>query len=384
MSSSTPQDWSRQLPWDHLPHTAAQVIERAVAIQQVSAPTFDEAPRAELVRQAFVELGLEAVGVDALHNVYGLLPGQQRSGVLVSAHTDTVFPAETVLTLRREAGLIYGPGIGDNSLGVAAMIELARLLRTLDLRRQDDVWFVANTREEGLGDLGGMKAVMERLRGQVSRVINLEGMAFGHVYHSGIAVRRLLISAQTSGGHSWLDFGRPSAVHILLKLGAKITAISPPAVPRTTYNIGVIQGGQSINTLAAQASFWLDLRSENPTALAHLEGQVRALLAAAAAPDVRLGVEVVGDRPAGAIPADHPLVQMALAALDEVGINGTLETGSTDANIPLAGGIPAVTIGVSRGGNAHRLDEYIETQPVANGMKQLLLLVLSACGAQAS
>ncbi len=377
--------WNKQLAWGWLAECAHDAIEEAIRIQQIPAPTFAEQTRAQYVAEVFNRVGLQDVSIDSLHNVYGLLPGRDRGrGVLVSAHTDTVFAQDTDVAIRREHDRIYGPGLGDNSMGVAGLIALVEGFRHLGIQPGRDIWFVANTREEGLGDLGGMKVAFERLKDSVSCVINLEGMAFGHVYHAGIAVRRLHITARTEGGHSWLNFGRPSAIHAVVELCAKITALRPPGAPRTTYNIGIIEGGQSINTIAAEAGFWLDMRSEESTALAAFESQVRALIESARKPDVDFQVEVVGDRPAGSIRIDHPLVLGALSALEQVGVRGTLENGSTDANVPLSLGCPAVTVGVTRGSNAHRLDEYIETAPVADGIHQLVLLTLAAAAVDAT
>ncbi|MDX1992826.1 MAG: M20/M25/M40 family metallo-hydrolase [bacterium] len=371
---------NREMDWSWLPTIAQAVIEEAVTIQQIPAPTFDEAARAAYVERRFQELGLVEVETDSLFNVYGKLAGTQSqpSGLMVAAHTDTVFPAETNLTTRAENALIYGPGLGDNSMGVAGMLGLIVVLQQQKIRPPCDLWFVATTREEGLGDLGGMKAAFARLQHCIQQVINLEGLAFGHIYHAGIAVRRLHIKATAAGGHSWLHFGRASAIHGIMQLGAKITALKPPESPRTTFNIGMIDGGQSINSIATHASLWLDLRSEARYTLEQLEQTVHGLIKGLTQDDLRFEVEVVGDRPAGQIATDHPLVLMAMAALDEVGVRGSLETGSTDGNVPLAAGCPTVTIGITRGGNAHRLDEYIETEPVAAGLKQLVLLALAA------
>lgn len=378
------EKYHRQLEWSWLAEAAQQTIQQAIAIQQIPAPTFDERERAAYVAEQFAALGLTQIETDDFYNVYGLMPGSNshRPGVLISAHTDTVFARETDLKTRVENGLIYGPGLGDNSMGVAGMLGLADSLRKLGIKPACDLWFVANTREEGLGDLGGMKAAFNQLKERIGSVINLEGMAFGHVYHAGIAVRRLHITARAEGGHSWLNFGRSSAIHGLIELGAKITALQPSQNPRTTYNIGVIDGGQSINTIAAEASFWLDMRSEQSSELAKFEAKVHQLIQASQRPDLQFQTEVVGDRPAGTIAQNHPLVQGALAALELVGTRGTLENGSTDANVPLAAGYPAVTVGITRGGNAHRLDEFIETQPIAAGLHQLVILTLAACTSQ--
>lgn len=376
---SSIHDLDHSLDWRGLPTLAQRTVEHGLSIQRIPAPTFAEGTRAQFVAECFRNAGLEQVETDDFHNVYGLIRGQNpsRSGLLISAHTDTVFAAETDLSIRREGNLIFGPGLGDNSMGVAGLLALAEYLRDIRFKPACDLWFVANTREEGLGDLGGMKAAFTRLRSRVSRVLNLEGMALGHVYHAGIAVRRLHITSKAEGGHSWLNFGRSSAIHGIMQLGAQITTLKTSESPRTTFNIGLIEGGQSINTIAASAGLWLDLRAEASSALQELEAEVRKKVAALAQPDLSFEIEVVGDRPAGSIPTDHPLVRRSLAVLESVGYKGTLENGSTDANIPLSAGCPAVTIGITRGGNAHRLDEYIEITPVVDGLHQLILLTIA-------
>ncbi|HVU11218.1 MAG TPA: M20/M25/M40 family metallo-hydrolase, partial [Phototrophicaceae bacterium] len=365
---------------------ARWAVEQAISLQQIPAPTFTEQRRAAHVADLFRGFDLEQVEQDDLFNVYGLIPGARRGApaVMISAHTDTVFPETTDLTLKRDGDLLIAPGIGDNCMGVAGMLGLVSFLRRAGITPACDLWIVATTREEGLGDLGGMRAAFARLKPLVSSVINLEGLAFGHVYHAGIAVRRLKITAHTAGGHSWLHFGRPSAIHSLIQLGAKIVALPPPPQnPRTTYNIGIIEGGQSINSIATEASFWLDLRSEDARTLASFEQRVRAEIDAATSADVTFDVQVVGDRPAGYIAPDHPLVQRALDVLTQIGVHGTLETGSTDGNVPLSEGCPTVTVGITRGGNAHRLDEYVEIGPVAAGIHQLILLTLATTDASA-
>lgn len=358
----------------------AWVIEQAVAIQRIPAPTFEERERAEAVAGVFGAHGLSDIDIDDVHNVYGRLAGTDPAlpAVMVVAHTDTVFAADTDLTLTREARTLHAPGIGDNSMGVAGMLGVLRLFRTLNKTPDRDIWFVATSCEEGLGDLKGMRAAFERLKSAVGSVVNIEGLAFGHVYHAGIAVKRLRVTARTGGGHSWLHFGRPSAIHALMQLGAQIASLKPPQEPRTTFNIGVIDGGTSINSIASSASLWLDLRSEDMGALGTLERQVREMIERLITPDVEFTIDVVGERPAGHLAKDHPLVQAAVDALRDVGVKAVLETGSTDGNIALAAGCPAVTVGVTRGGNAHRLDEYAEIDPVSDGLQQLFALVTMA------
>ncbi len=384
MTQTTPiillQAARKTLDWESFTSLAEHTIEQAIKIQQIPAPTFAEGPRGDYMKQQFINLGLEAVDFDERFNVYGVLPGEKRDrpGIMVCAHTDTVFPAETDLTIKRDGNLIYGPGLGDNSIGMAGMLALIKALKEQNLTPKVDIHFVATSREEGLGDLGGMKWAYECIKSRIWAVINLEGLSYGHVYNGGIAVRRLHITAKTGGGHSWIHFGRPSAIHAIVQLGARITQLHLPASPRTTYNIGIIEGGQSINTIAAEAGLWLDLRSTTPNSVEMMEHQIHELVASSKQKDLSFNIEVVGDRPAGRTNDDHPLVQLAVRTLEQVGVKPTLEIGSTDGNISLADGCPTVTIGITQGGNAHRIDEFIETEPVAQGLQQLTLLTLAA------
>lgn len=352
----------------------ARVVDLAVDIQQVPAPTFSEGPRADLVRQRFIAEGLP-VEVDDLFNVYALLKGSggQRP-VVLSAHLDTVFPHSVELTVQREAERVLGPGLGDNALGVAGLFGLLWALHARGQTLPGDIWLVANSCEEGLGDLRGIRRVVERFQDRPAAYVVLEGIALGQVYHRGLGVRRLRITVRTQGGHSWIDYGQPSAIHELTALSNRITALELPRRPRTTLNIGVIAGGSSVNTIAPQASLDLDLRSEEPEALARLAGQVEALAAASEKPGVSCSVEVTGERPAGEIPADHPLVKKAAGVLRELEIEPHLNIGSTDANWPLSRGLPAVTIGLSTGGKGHTVHEFVNLPPLALGLEQLVRL----------
>ena len=356
-----------------------RLLDLACEIQQIPAPTFQEGARAAFVRDRLAAEGLSDVELDDLGNVFARRPGQHADApaVLVTAHLDTVFPAATPLTLARSAERIAGPGIGDNSLGVAGLLALVWALHGQAL--PGDLYLAANVGEEGLGNLGGMRRVVDRLGTRVRNTIVLEGMALGHIYHAALGVRRYRITARAEGGHSWLHFGRPSAIHGLVRLGAKITELPLPATPRSTFNIGTITGGTSVNTIAREASFDLDLRSEAPDALANLATWVEKLAAAFGAADLSVEAEIIGDRPTGSLPREHPLVQLAARALAEVGVTDcTFEMGSTDANIPLSRGLPCVCIGLARGANSHRPDEYIETRDVDRGLQAALRVVKGA------
>jgi acetylornithine deacetylase/succinyl-diaminopimelate desuccinylase-like protein len=265
-------------------------------------------------------------------------------------------------------------------MGVAALLVLAQTLSSLP-SPPVDIWFVANTGEEGLGDLRGMRAAVNRLQERLGACLVIEGMGLGRIVHQALGSRRFRISVNAPGGHSWSAFGSPSAVHTLVQLAERLTRLEAPTSPRTTFNIGRIAGGTSVNTIAESAMLELDLRSEQSRTLEALIEQALTIVRRFQTPSWRgrgviVGVETIGDRPSGEIAADHPLVLAAERALQGVGV--AVEPGerisSTDANAPLSRGIPAVCVGVTRGGNAHRVDEWISTRELGKGMQHLLLL----------
>jgi acetylornithine deacetylase/succinyl-diaminopimelate desuccinylase-like protein len=356
-----------------------RVSELAVAIQQIGAPTFEEVQRAKFVRARFRKEGLKDVSIDEVGNVYACLPGKGVApSLIVSAHLDTVFPASTALDVVRREDWISGPGIGDNSVGVASLFGLLWALREERVVLPGDLWLVGNVGEEGLGDLRGMRAVVARFGDQPLAYIILEGMALGQIYHRGLAVRRYRITARTGGGHSWVDFGKPSAVHELARLVTRLADLTLPAQPRTTLNVGVIAGGTTVNTIAAEAHLELDLRSETVEGLEGLVTELKALVRKANSPEVRFKVEVIGDRPAGEISPEHPLVRLAARSLVSIGLRPNASIGSTDANIPLSLGLPAVCIGLALGEGAHTQGEQIYTPSLAQGLRQLLMIVRGA------
>ena len=383
-----------------------RILNLAIAIQQIPAPTFHEAARAEFVCARFSDEDLADVEMDGAGNVYARLAGfkcrpgpadivpakyppkvpeAQRRGrgegegsgkaLVVSAHLDTIFPSSTDLHFEREPERILAPGIGDNSLGVAGLFGLVWALRERSLTLPGDLWLVANVGEEGLGDLRGMKSLVGRFGSSPLAYIVLEGLALGQIYHRGLGVRRYRVTVRTPGGHSWIDYGQPSAIHELTALSTRIAALEPSHTPRTTLNIGVISGGSSVNTIAAEAMLELDLRSEGVEALEALAGQVEQLVHAAQKPGVTVETEIVGLRPSGELPADHPLVRLAADCLRAAGVEPHLNTGSTDANLPLSRGLPSLTIGLTTGGRAHTVHEFINLPPLEKGMDQVLRLV---------
>jgi acetylornithine deacetylase/succinyl-diaminopimelate desuccinylase-like protein len=357
----------------------SRLLDLACAIQQIPAPTFEEEARAQFVLAQFQAHQLSDISIDDLGNVYARRPGTANGpALLVTAHTDTVFPREINLALTRTEERIIGPGIGDNSLGVAGLFGLLWSLEGVSL--PGDLYLVANVGEEGMGDLRGMRQVMARFGPQVAATIVLEGMALGRVVHGGIGVRRYRFSTHTDGGHSYQHFGKPSAIHALVKFGAELAALRVTTTPKTTFNIGMIGGGTSINTIAREAWLDLDLRSEDAHQLTDLVAQVEHIAAHYHTAEVRLEQHLIGNRPAGELAREHPLVQAAAKALNDVGLTPIYERGSTDANIPLSLGYPAVCVGLTYGNNAHRPDEYIETKPLEKGLLALTELVKYAFG----
>jgi acetylornithine deacetylase/succinyl-diaminopimelate desuccinylase-like protein len=353
-----------------------RLLDLAIEIQQIPAPTFHESDRADFVRECFHVEKKVTVDMDPAGNVLACLPGNGSAApVLVSAHLDTVFPLDTNLRFTRESDRVFGAGIGDNAVSVAGLFGLLWLLSERNIQLPGDLWLAANVCEEGLGDLKGMRALVDRFGDLPKAYLVLEGMALGHVYNRALGVRRYRITINTTGGHSWTDYGHPSAVHELAGLATKLTALTMPAKPRTTLNVGKISGGTSVNTIAAEASLELDLRSEGLDALQSVVQKVEEIAASLDSPDVHVQLELIGQRPVGEISNDHPLVLQAQSCLMEQGLRPVLNIGSTDANLPLSLGFPAVTIGLTSGASAHTVHEYILTAPLQKGFEQLVQLV---------
>lgn len=363
--------------------TAADLLQETLAVTRIPAPTFAEAERAAYVAGRLQQFGLRDVERDEIHNVCGRLPGAGGGPtLLLAAHTDTVFPAGTNVEPRFDGRYWRAPGIRDNSASVALTLHLPAVLARAGITLPGDLILGFPVGEEGLGDLRGMRALLRRFRGQVAAVCVVDGN-LGHICNAGICVRRLEVTGRTRGGHSWGNFGATSAIHALARMAARISRIEVPRAPKTTYNVGTFHGGTSVNTIAPEASMLLDLRSVDPGALALLEQQVRDAIAgeARAFPDLDLEIRVVGDRPGGRVQPTHPVVQTALAAYRQVGIEGRLQPGSTDANIPLSLGLPACSFGISSGGGVHTLEEYLDPDSLVPGMEALAAWVILLMGA---
>ncbi len=354
------------------------IAELTTRLTEVPAPTGDEGDRAALLARILEERGFEDVRTDDLHDVTAVIRGKRSDRcLLLAAHTDTVFPRSVNITVTREGDRLKAPGVGDNTISVATVVQLKAVLEELGVEPDVDIMVTGNVGEEGLGDLRGMRAVMDA-NPDIGAAIAVEGHALGRITHQGVGSRRLEVTVTGPGGHSWGDFGRPSAIHAAARLVARLDDISLPTNPKTALNVGILEGGISVNTIAPEARMVIDMRSLEQEALEDLVREVQGQIDAVATDDLRVKTTVVGDRPAGRLPADQGLVPIAQEALALVGIEASFDASSTDANIPISRGIPAACIGVASGGNAHREDEYIDLELVPTGVTQLAMVTLEA------
>ncbi len=354
-----------------------RIIAETCRIQAIPAPTFQEQRRAGYMLEAFRELNLDDIHADEAGNVYARRAGGNRQPLIVSAHLDSVFPQGTDLRLVQDGERLTGPGVGDNALSLAVLLELAREFspHTLD----GDLWLVATVGEEGLGNLEGMRRLVKQFGSRVSAYLVLEGIGLGHIYCQGLPISRYRLMVEGPGGHSWTQASRPSAIHALVEIGQAVAQLKIPRRPRTTVNIGRIEGGTTINTIAAQASMEVDLRSLEQTALDRVVREFKKVVQSYHHPDLDIELIHLGDRPGGGLSADHPLLRLASQALTTAGVDKVvIEAGSTDASIPLSLGYPAICIGLTRGGEAHSVNEYIEVEPLARGYAALAALIPSA------
>lgn len=355
------------------------VVREIQQLCPIPAPTFAEEERARYVARRLAEFGLAQIEVDPLWNVVARLPGRGNGPTLLfAAHMDTVFPSETDLRVQVEGEILRAPSVGDNTAAVAVLLHVARLLQEGELQPEGDVIFAATVGEEGLGNLRGIRALLDQSGADAEYVIPIDG-SLGGLVAQGVASRRWRLQVTAEGGHSWGAFGAPSAIHALGRMIAAISEIRVPRTPKTTFNVGLIRGGTTVNTIAAEAEAVIDLRSLAPEELHRLEERVKRSVSQVA---IETGTfakwELLGDRPGGSIPADHPLCQLVRSVHEGLAIPTRAYASSTDGNIPLSRGIPAVTVGVTLGGNGHRLDEYIHTSPLVKGIAQILLLIEGA------
>lgn len=374
MSVTTVQDCDA---W--LTATLDHVLEETLHVCSIPAPTFEEADRAVYVADRMRAIGLADVSIDDMSNVTGILcHGSAQPTTLVVAHIDTVFPRATPLEIRRTKQRLYGPSIGDNSVAVAAMLHVATAMVRLQPAPAGRVIFAASVGEEGLGNLCGIRALVERWQGQIDTVLAVEGHGIDEVRITGIGSTRLEVVFEGPGGHSWGAFGTPSAIHAMGRAIHQLSSLHVPSTPKTTFNVGIVEGGGSVNTIAPRASMLVDLRSVDPASLTALETHVATLLAEVQRDTgVQVTSRLVGQRPAAGLDANHPLCQGVSAIRQHLRLRpAILSAASTDANWPLSLGIPSLCLGITRGDMAHTVQEYIDTAPILSGVRQLFLSIL--------
>lgn len=365
-----------------------QTLETQVRICETPSPPFQEGPRGELLARLFREAGLLRVRTDAVGNVLGERPGRrERPHVVVSAHLDTVFPAGTDVTVRRVGSELRGPGIADDCRGLAVLVALARTLVSQKVETAGSITFVATVGEEGLGDLRGVRHLFAgELAKGVDHFVSLDGAGLG-ITATAVGSRRYRVSFAGPGGHSYGDFGIANPVHAAGRAIAQVSDFVTPQQPRTTFSVGRIGGGTSINAIAEEAWFEADLRSADSDALDALVDQFLDAVAAAEREEnarwggrgaVRAAVTSVGDRPAGRTPNSASIVRWARAITRTLGLNVQPGAGSTDANVPISLGIPAVTLGAGGAGRGeHSLSEVFETTGSWKGSERALLVTLA-------
>jgi acetylornithine deacetylase/succinyl-diaminopimelate desuccinylase-like protein len=364
------------------------INDQQARLTEIPAPPFQEAARAVAVKALLASAGLN-VQTDATGNVIGELRGaNEKEVVVLSAHLDTVFPAGTDVKVRREGSRMLAPGISDNGTGLAALVGIARAIQEAQLKPQRTILFVADVGEEGEGNLRGMRALVDAYRGRLKAVVVLDGAGTDHVTTIALASRRLEVLITGPGGHSWSDFGMPNPINALVRGSVRFINTKVPASPRTTFNLGQIEGGTSINSIPYEARLKVDVRSENESELARLESALRECMSAGVRDEMESSrdrsrgklewkVELLGSRPGGELAADSPLLASLRAADVMVENESRIERSSTDANIPLSLGIDAISIGAGGyGGGAHSLQEWYDPTGREMGLKRALLTLL--------
>jgi acetylornithine deacetylase/succinyl-diaminopimelate desuccinylase-like protein len=357
-------------------------VDEVIALSEIPAPTFDESRRAAHFAGRLSEVGVADIDRDRAGNVIARTASRAESaGPALMAHLDTVFPQGTDLSVTRKRDRLYGPGIGDNSAGLAGLLLMLEAMRFAGIITHLPIWLVASTGEEGLGDLKGARSAVAELLPKIDSLVAIEGALLGRITHEAVGSLRWRVQFSGPGGHSWHDFGRASAINAAAAAVVELTRLELPLEPRTTFNVGRIEGGIGVNVIAANAELLLDMRSVDGAALRALAANAdSAIRRAAEQQGASVSVTVVGDRPAGSIARDHEIVTAAARVLRWLQLEPRYEAASTDANIPLSQGIPAITIGITHGGGIHTEDEWIDVAPATTGIRQLLLLALMLAG----
>ncbi|PYR37056.1 MAG: peptidase M20 [Acidobacteria bacterium] len=366
----------------------AQTIEDQIRFCEIPAPSFKEEVRGRELQRVFQQLGLQNVRVDKAGNVLGDYAGASaRPRVVMAAHLDTVFPEGTNVKVKRESAVLHGPGIGDDCRGLAVIVAAVREMKKAKVQTPGTITFVANVGEEGLGDLRGVKELFNStLKDQIDRFVSIDGTGI-HVTNVAVGSHRYRVTFSGPGGHSFGAFGMANPMGAMGRAIAKIQEIQVPKQPKTTFNVGRIGGGTSVNSIPFDGWMELDMRSSDPASLAAVDANIqKAIDAAVAEENARWGKpgvitvkkELVGDRPAGSTPENSPIVKDGLAVATVLGFNANLGEGSTDSNMPMSLHVPAITVGGGgRGHDAHALTESFDTTDAWQGTQYAILLAVS-------
>ena len=373
-----------------------RTIEDIVTLTQIAAPSFQEEARARAFLTMAEAHGLANLEIDSEGNVTGIRPGAGNGPlVCIAAHLDTVFPAGTDLTVRREGTRLFAPGVGDDTRSLAVLLAWLRALDAAGVRMRADLLFVADVGEEGPGDLRGMRHLFQkgRYKDRISTFITVDSPDMDHIATGGVGSKRYRVTFKGPGGHSYGAFGLVNPMFAMADAISRLGHISVPAHPKTTYSASLTGGGTSINSIPNSVWTEFDLRSESPQELARLEAGFLDLLRQAVAAEnaarstrsgaVTTEIRKIGDRPAGRTDESSQLVRLASAAISAHGFSPRFETSSTDANIPMSLGIPAIKIGSGgTGGRAHSLEEWIDVAPEASlrGMSAGLATIMAVAG----
>jgi tripeptide aminopeptidase len=365
-----------------------KALDEEARICEIPAPPFKEQVRGKELERLFRQLGLQNVFIDKVGNVVGTRPGAApRPNLVFAAHLDTVFPEETNVKVTREGNVLKGPGIGDDCRGLTVLLSMIRALDEGKVKTPGTITFVANVGEEGLGDLRGVKELFHTtLKDRIDKFVSIDGTGLG-IAHIGVGSYRYRVTFKGPGGHSYGAFGNANPIHALGRAIAKISEFQVPAKPKTTFNVGRIGGGTSVNSIPFEAWMEVDMRSPDPASLKELNETFKSAMQAACDDEnqrwnnkgkISVSPELVGLRPAGSTAVDSPIVQTALGVSRALGIEEVLREGSTDSNVPMNLGIPAVTIsGGGKGTGAHSLGETFDATDSWIGTQRALLLAIS-------
>jgi tripeptide aminopeptidase len=372
--------------------TEAQTIADQIRICEIPAPPFKEEVRGQELKRVFEQLGLQNVRVDKVGNVLGDYPGRApgsapRPRVVIAAHLDTVFPEGTDVKVKRQGTVLHGPGIGDDCRGLAVIVAIAREMKKARVQAPGTITFVANVGEEGLGDLRGVKELFRvTLKDQIDRFVSIDGTGV-RVTNVAVGSHRYRVTFKGPGGHSFGAFGLANPIGAMGRAIAKIEEMQVPRTPKTTFNVGRVGGGTSVNSIPFEGWMEVDMRSSDPAALAAVDAGFQKAVDAAVAEEnqrwakpgmITVVKELVGDRPAGSTPENSPIVRAGLSAATVLGFSANLGEGSTDSNIPMSMKIPAITIGGGgRGQEAHALTESFDTADSWMGTQHAMLVTIA-------